>query len=200
MDLYKTVSRDRVERGKPELKLICLANAVNVYNPTMEILELTDQVTDMVSKDQEVFRDPDRGIFIRLLKTPEKMKKKEQETGLYKSMKDTNWGRMAFENEFGYNDFSRIKRTALKGFRPVCSLTYKVKTWYVYVNESGNYYMTASAAKCEKTYNLNTETGAKCFYYDYVIDLLNAAIEDRMYFEKYGMYDLIMNYKKRFII
>ena len=34
MELYKTVARDRVERGKEELKLICLANAVNVFNYT----------------------------------------------------------------------------------------------------------------------------------------------------------------------
>ena len=200
MDLYKTVSRDRVERGQPELKLICLANAVNVYNPTTEILELTDTITEMAAKNKEVFYDPERAIFIRILKTPEKMLRKEEQTGLYKSMINTNWGRMAFGNEFGYNDFSRIRRVALKGYRPLCSLTFKVKTWYVYINESGNYYMTGSASKCDKVYNLNTETGAKCFYYDYVIDLLNAAIEDRMYFEKYGMYDLIMNYKKRFII
>lgn len=200
MDLYKTVSRDRVERGQPELKLICFANAVNVFNPTCEILELTDTITEMAAKNIECQYDNERSIFIRLLKTPEAMLKKEVQTGLYKSMANTNWGRMAFGNEFGYNDFSRVKRVALKGYTPLCSLTYKVKTWYVYINESGVYYMTNSRAKVDKEYNLNTETGAKCFYYDYVIDLLNAAIEDKMYFEKYGMYDLVMNYKKRFTI
>lgn len=200
MDLYKTVSRDRVERGLPELKLICFANAVNVFNPTCEILELTDTITEMAAKHIDKQYDSERGIFIRLLKTPEAMLKKEQQTGLYKSMSGTAWGRMAFGNEFGYNDFSRVKRVALKGYTPLCSLTYKVKTWYVYINESGVYYMTNSRANVDKSYNLNTETGAKCFYYDYVIDLLNAAIEDKMYFEKYGMYDLVMNYKKRFTI
>ena len=200
MDLYKTVSRDRVERGLPELKLICLANAVNVYNPTMEILELTDQVTEMSVKHRDIYYDNDRGIMMRLLKTPDKMIKKEQETGLYKSMKNTNWGRMAFDNEFGYNDFTRVKRTALKGYRPICQLTYKIKTWYVYVNDEGKFYMCSSRAKTDKVYNLNTETGARLFYYDFVIDFLEATIEERMTYEKYGMYDLIMNYKKRFTI
>ena len=200
MDLYKTVSRDRVERGQPELKLICFANAVNVFNPTTEILELTDTISDMAAKQIECNYDKERSIFIRLLKTPDAMKKKEAQTGLYKSMINTQWGRMAFDNDFGYNDFSRIKRVALKGYTPLCSLTYKLKTWYVYINEAGIYYITNSRAHVEKEYNLNTETGAKCFYYDFVIDLINAAIEDKMYFEKYGMYDLIMNYKKRFII
>ena len=44
MELYKTVARDRVERGKEELKLICLANAVNVFNYTFDVLEVTDVV------------------------------------------------------------------------------------------------------------------------------------------------------------
>ena len=35
-------------------------------------------------------------------------------------------------------------------------------------------------------------------YYEQCIDLLNASIEGRMYFDTYSMYDLIVNYKKRF--
>ncbi len=200
MDLYKTIARDRHVRGKEELKLICLANSVNLFNPTCEILELTDIMAEMAARGQEVYKDPERGIFIRLLKTSPEIMEAEQKTGIYRSMKDTAWGRMAFENEFGYNDFSRIRKVALKGYMPQCSIAYKNKTWYIYLNDAGNYYMTTSANRCGVHYNLNTETGQRAFYYDKVLDVMDAAIENRAWFEKYTMYDLIMNFKKRFNI
>ena len=199
MDLYKTVSRDRVLRGKGELKLICLANAVNVYNPTCEVLEVTDTISQMAASGRETFIDEEKGIFIRMLKTSEEMMKAEEQTGIYRAMKNTSWGRMAFGNEFGYNDFSRIKKVALKGYRPMYSYTHKERTVYIYMNDEG-FYVTSSAAQNLQNYDLNTETGQKAFYYDHVIDLQNAAIDGQVWFEKYTFYDLIMNYKKRFII
>ena len=60
--------------------------------------------------------------------------------------------------------------------------------------------MCGSRGKTDQEFDLNVETQAKLFYYEYGVDLMNAAIEGRMRFEKYTMYDLIMNYKKRFTI
>ena len=127
MDLYMTVARDRHLRGKPELKLICLANATNVFNYTCEVLEVTDIIADMTVKKREVFYDEDRCIFIRLLKTPEEMLEDDKKTGMYKSMYNTAWGRVAFENEFAYNDFTNVGKIALKGFKPMIELKYKNK-------------------------------------------------------------------------
>lgn len=199
MDLYKTTARDRTLRGRDELKLICLANAVNVYNPTCEVLEVTDTISQMAASGREIHVDYERGIFIRMLKTSDEMMENEQKTGIYKAMKGTAWGRMAFGNEFGYNDFSRIKKQALKGYKPMYAYEHKERTVYIYMNDSG-FYVTSSAAPNLTIYNLNTETGQKAFYYDHVIDLQNATIEGNVWFEKYTYYDLIMNYKKRFII
>lgn len=199
MDLYETVARDRIMRTGKQLKLICLANAVGVYNPTCEILEITDIIADMYISGKECTYIEERGILIRLLPTPDEMLEKKRETGIYKSMKSTAWGRMAFGNEFAYNDFTKVRRIALKGYRPVCSIVVKEKTWYIYTNDTG-YYMCRSKHQKPDLYNLNEETEQKRFYYDHVLDLMNAAIENRMRFETYGMYDLIMNYKKRFVL
>ena len=199
MDLYKTIARDRYERTGKELKLILLANAVNVWNPTAEILEIIDTITNMCAKGKELFYDPERRILIRILKTPPAMIEKEKKTGLYKTMAGTAWGRMAFGNEFGYNDFSQIKQVALKGYRPIVSVETKGKVWYIYTNDE-KFYMTDSQAPNVTCYNLDTESGQKAFYYDYVLDLQEATIESRMYYKTYTMYDMITNYKKRFII
>lgn len=197
MELYKTVARDRVERGKEELKLICLANAVNVFNYTFDVLEITDVVAEMSVKGQESLYMEDRGIFIRLLKTDKDMIEVERKTGIYRAMGGTAWGRMAFGNEFAYNDFSNIKHISLKNYKPLIQLNYRQKTFYVYVGPD-SYYITKSKQKCPFVYNLDKEMDQRRFYYDHVPDLLGASIEGRMFYESYSMYDLIVNYKKRF--
>lgn len=198
MDLYMTIARDRHLRGKPELKLICLANAVNVFNYTCEALEVTDIIADMNIRKKETFYDADRGIFIRLLKTPEEMMEDDKKTGIYKAMHNTAWGHVAFDNEFAYNDFTNVGKLALKQFKPVVLLKYKNKCFYIYLSESKGYYMCTSPAKCPIEYDLNTDVGQIGFYYDFALDLRNECVMGRMMFEKYTMYDMIINYKKRF--
>lgn len=198
MELYKTVARDRTLRGKEELKLICLANAVNVFNYTCEILEITDIIADMTIRHKETMYLDNRGIFIRILQTSEEMMRAEERTGIYKAMKDTAWGHMAFSNEFAYNDFTNVGKMALKGFKPMVQLKYKNKCFYIYLSESKGYYMCSSRNECPVSYDLNTDTGQIAFYYDYAIDLRNECVDGRMQFEKYSMYDMIINYKKRF--
>ena len=200
MELYKTVDRDRFLRTGEILKLICLANAVNVFNYTTEILEVTDLIADMNIHHIETAYLDERGIFIRILETPEEMLAAEKKTGMYKSMKDTAWGRMAFGNEFAYNDFSNVGKVALKGFRPLVEIKHKLHTYYIYANDDGRFYMCKARAKCPAKYDLNKEMDQRAFYYDYVIELLSASIDGRMRFEKYTMYDMIVNYKKRFMI
>ena len=197
MELYKTVARDRELRGLPELKLICLANAVDVFNYTCEVLEITDTISEMALRKIETKYIEERGIFIRLLETPPNMIEKEKESGIYRAMGSTSWGRMAFDNDFAYNDFTLVKKMSLKGYSPRVMLTYKEKMFYIYYNNEC-YYITGSRGKCQSCYDLDTETGSKAFYIDYGIMLINAAINGRCYFEKYSFYDLIMNYKKRF--
>lgn len=197
LELYKTVSRDRTLRGREELKLLCFANAVNIFNYTCEVLEVTDIIAEMSINKREVTYLEDRGIFIRILQTSDEMMNNEKKTGIYRAMAGTAWGRVAFGNEFAYNDFSNIKHLALKGYRPIVKVDYKCKEFYIYSKED-NYYMCKAKQKCPVSYDLNKEMGQRAFYFDYGIDLLNAAIDGKMTFESYSMYDLIVNYKKRF--
>lgn len=199
MDLYKTVARDRTMRGLPELKLYCLANAVNIYNPTCEVLEVTDLIANMSSKHIETCYQEERGIFIRKLVTSEEMMEAEEKTGIYKAMAGTAWGEMAFNNEFAYNDFSCVRKISLKGYRPLIELTHKRKKIYIYSNGNG-FYMTASPNKCALSYDLNREMDQRAFWLDHGIDLLNASTRGQMYYEKYSYYDLIVNFRNRFVI
>ncbi len=207
-DLIKTVSRDRVLRGRPELKLLAFANAVNVYNPTCEFLGLTNDIA-MMSQLQKVkdedgnaqtcyMYDKQRKIFVRVLPTPEEMMNAEKNTGLFATLHETEWGRMAWGNEFAYNDFSCVKKLSLKKAKPLCSITHKNKTYYIYNTESGKYMCSSKFNQRTASYNLNRESEVKRFYYSEVMYFMDDVIEGRMFFEQYSMYDLIFNYKLRF--
>jgi len=203
LDLYGTVSRDRVLRGRGELKLICLANATNVYNPTCAALSIVDDISLLNTRQSNNISvsmyDDERQIFIRLLPTPEEMLTHERTTGFYKAMHDTQWGSMAWDNSFAFNDFSCVGRKALKGYKPLYSILWKKTIYYIYCNESGKYYMTTSKSNADIShYNLNLEKDIRRFYYEHVIDLLNITTNGNMQFENYTMYDMIYNYKLRF--
>ena len=60
--------------------------------------------------------------------------------------------------------------------------------------------MCSTPAKCQFNYNLDRENEQKLFYYEHAIDLRDACIEERFKFEKYSMYDLLINYRKFFDI
>lgn len=201
LDLYKTIARDREHRGRQPLKLILLANSVNISCPATNILEVSDAIAEAHLMGKEYHYIKDRGILIHIIRTSEEFHHKEEQTILYQAMNATAWGQMAFENNFAYNDFSAVKKLQLKNYRPIAAYIYKRKYVYVY-QKDGNFYLCKSKANLpiQKIYDLQIERDQKRFYYDYAIDLQNSSIEGYVYFETYGMYELITNYHKIFVL
>lgn len=200
LDLYKTIARDREHRGRGPLKLVLLANAVNISSPAANILEVSDMIADMTLSGMEEVYLAERGILIHLIQTSTEFHNKETQTILYKAMGATSWGKMAFENDFAYNDFTSVGKVQMKNFRPVCSYIYKEQRVYIYQRE-GKFFFTFSKANNippDRIYNLKLENEQKRFYYDYVLDLWNECISGNVKFEKYSMYDLLVNYHKIF--
>ena len=193
MDIYMTVSRDRVQRGRGELKLLCLANATSVNNPTFSILNVVDTAVEMDVLNKEYHLE--RGIMMH--KIPALDVPDEEKTGIEKAMAGTAWADMAFGGHFAYDDFTSVSHKRLKGFHPICSYTYKKETVYIY-EKDGQYYATNAKASGVKNYNLHRENEQKKFFYDYIVDFRDETIEDNFTFQKYSMYDLIINYKKIF--
>jgi len=197
LDFYKTVSRDRVQRGLDEIKLICLSNATDIGNPVFDTLEVMDSVAEMQVKEQETLYIEERGIFIRKLKTSDEYLEEEAKTGIYRAMQGTAWHDMSYGNDFSYNDFSNVDKQQLKYYTPVCSFIYKRDVFYLYKKE-GHYYMTYSKHNGTKVYNLNRDNEVKKCYNDIIWDLCEYTTEDRVRFESYSMYDLVINYRKIF--
>lgn len=194
--LYRTISRDREHRGDKPLKLICLANATRISNPLLEVLELVDIVTNMKINGDIYWYG--RGIMIHLLDDMDNFKQQESQTAIMQAMQDTDWGQMALNNVFAYDDFSCVGHTSLKGYIPKYGFSYKNKIWYVYEKNS-SIYITRSNAKV-KVYDLSREVEQKAFYLDKIINLKNAMVDDRVLCCDYTCYNLILNYKKYFVI
>lgn len=198
LDMYMTVLRDRVKRGKKEIKLICLANATSLNNPIFNILEVVDIAADMDITGKEYHLTED-GTLLHAIPSNFDTQESDIKLGIQKRMEGTPWGVMAFGGSFGYNDYTAIGKYNLKGFRPVCSVRFKRDIFYIY-NKEGFYYMTKTRHNGEESYNLNIENDQKRFYYDRCIDLRESCINGEMAFETYTMYDLIINFRKFFNI
>ena len=196
LDLYKTLDRDRIHRGLQPTKLICLANATEISNPVFNILEITDSVAQLDSKSSFVHQE--RGIFIR--KVNEKgFREKEETHPMMIALKDTQWGQMALDGSFSYNDFSLVKNISLKGASPYASIIYKKKQYYIYI-KGGLYFATTSAFNqgAATLYDLDKSSDQNKYWLDIGFNLRMAAIDGKMYFKTYTLYDIIFNFKHIF--
>lgn len=199
LDLYMTISRDRVKRGRPDLKLILFANAEEIATPITNTLEIVDDMAEMNATGERFRFLADRGILLHHITDDEiPLTDSEKKSGIFKAMADTNWGRKSFGGEFANNDFTNVQKCSIKNMQPLIHLKHKNHHYYIYIRDDGFYYMTTSHAVCEINYDLNLENDQRLFYDSWWFDLRNACINGDMKFKKYSMYDLLVNYKKYF--
>ena len=201
LDLYMTISRDRQKRGKEPLKLILFANAEEISTPVTNTLEIVDIMADLNATGQTHFFDESRGILLHHITSEEFPMQEEEKNGIYNAMIGTAWGQKSFEGSFANNDFSNVKQQSIKGMVPFIHIKHKTHDYYIYMKkDTGFYYMCGSRGKCIFDYDLNKENDQKKFWIEHQADLRNACIDNNMKFQKYSMYDLIVNYKKFFNI
>ena len=202
LDLYMTVIRDRVKRGKDELKLVLFANAEDISTPITRELEIIDDMALLNnSGEQNYMYIPDKRIMLHHIVNDEvpAVKMQDSQLGIYQAMKNTSWGKKTFEGEFSNNDFSNVVKMSLKNMTGFCHLKYKAHDYYIYLRyKDGMYYMTDAQIKCQYEYNLYLENDQKRFYNDLYFTLREACVNDCFKFKTYSMYDLLINYKKFF--
>ena len=199
LDLYMTVRRDRAKRGRPSLKLILFANAEEIAVPVTRELETLDMMAYLNSCNDTHYYMEDRRIMLHHITNDEVPIRDEEMDDIYIGMKGTQWWDKAFNGHFTHNDFTNVMPKSLKRCKPILEVHHRTSTYYIYLNEEkGFYYMSTTPAKCRQFFDLNRENEQKRFYLEWALDLREACIEERFKFEKYSMYDLIINYKKYF--
>ena len=125
LDIYMTISRDRIKRGRGELKLICLANATSINNPTFTILDVTDTAADMDIYEKEFVYQDERKILLHKIMNIDA--DADEKSGIEIAMTGTAWADMSFSGSFAYDDFSAVKHQRMKGYKPIVSYIYKKK-------------------------------------------------------------------------
>lgn len=197
LDLYMTISRDRVLRGRKDLKLILFANAENVSTPITYELGIVDDMINLQASGRSHLYLKERGILLHRVTDSDAPLEELEYSGIYRGMQGTSWFAKSFGGDFSNNDFSNIYKVNLKQYIPITGWTYKGQDVYIY-NRDGNYYFTKSKNNKVHLYDLNKENDQKKFYYDFVIDLRVSCYEGFCNFESYTMYDILINYKNFF--
>ena len=198
LDLFETVNRDRRKRGRPGLKLMLFANAEEISTYITNELEVVDTMAEMQVTGQNILYNVERGILFHHITNKDFPLQEAELTDMYRVMKGTAWAEKSFGGSFANNDFSAVKTQSLKHFRCLYHLHYrKLNDAYIYLsNKDGSYYMCSKSGNPIQSYDLNRENQQKKFWIDHGQQLREACICDRMLFEKYSMYDLIINYTK----
>lgn len=197
LDFYETVSRDRLKRGRPPLKLILLANAEEISTHITNALEVVDTMAMMQWKGINKYYDEARKIFFHHISMEDFPMSEAELSGMATVMAGTAWAAKAYGGEFANNDFSAIEERSLKGMRCLYHLHYRKRSdAYIYIGRKGDFYMSHVKGSYIKSYDLDRENQQKKFFREHLLDLRNACINDRFKFERYSYYDLIINYTK----
>ena len=200
LDLYMTVRRDRMKRGRKSLKLVMFANAEEIAVPATRELEIIDQMAELNYHQENTHNYlHERRIMLHHITNDEIPISEAEKDDIYIGMSGTEWHDKAFGGVFTHNDFSNVIKKSLKRFKPVAEVIYKRHHYFILFNEGKSaYYMTSKQYRAPICYDLARDNEQQRFYYEWVLDLREACIEERFKFESYTMYDLIINYKKLF--
>ena len=198
-DFIMTVLRDKVKRNQ-KLKIVLFANAEEISTPITNSLEMVDDMAELMFSGRSHYYDKKRRILYHHITQQEiPLTEAELESDMFVLMRGTAWAQKAFFGDFANNDFSNVKQLSIKNMKCIHKITYKGKNMYIYMRPSdGMHYMTFSKGPFVYEWNLAKENDQKLFWIDHAQELRVNCIEDKMKFEKYTMYDLIMNYKKFF--
>ena len=108
-----TISGNRELEDRPPLRVWLLANSNNLSSPILEALNLTKKVEAMSRSGQEISVMPDRGVVVVLPRSEEVLQRRKQTAITRAIREDSNFSRMAFGNEFSYNDDAGVTRINL---------------------------------------------------------------------------------------
>lgn len=167
LDMYRTISRDRLHRGLSEPRLWAFANADDIVCPLIEAGNLINVVAEMTMNNQEYCYIPEKRTLLHKLKSSPEFMAVEEKSAIYQfAGLDSTWTKKSLGNDFSHNDFSMIGKTQMKNMICEARVFYKNKYHFVYYSqETGQRYVTYS--------NYNKQS-----FYDYD---LNKIIDSRSF-------------------
>lgn len=121
-NMYTTIAGNRELEGKKPLRVWLLANSNNLDSDILNALSITDVVERMSLRGEESRILKDRGIMI-LLPDSRVITDKRKQTALYRAIgADSKFARMAYENEFAYNDYTDVGTKPMQEYKPLIAI------------------------------------------------------------------------------
>ena len=144
LNAIETIRRNRELKGLEPMKVIALSNSNIMANPIFIELQLVMVCEKMLKNGQQIKHFPNRALSMILLEVTPIGELKAQ-TSLYKlAGPNSDFTRMALENEFTKEEMLDIASRNLKEYRPITTVgeisIYKHKSrkmWYVCGHQSG---------------------------------------------------------------
>lgn len=180
MNIRESINRNRGIFGQEEVTIIGASNACGMANPYFMELNVVDIVEKMVGKKQRWKYLSDRGILIvDLADSP--IAAKKARTAAYKGMKDTDYYRMAIENQYAEEEKSEIKSQNLKEYYPIVQAGREC----IYLHKSKPVYYVTKHRQGSMPFYGPGDFDRKRFRRSYR-DILVAYLERRIIFENYS--------------
>lgn len=191
LNAHVTINGNRELEGKPCLRTWLLANSNSLESGILEALNITRVVEKMSLAGVEDRILKDRGIMI-LMPESKAVIEKRKKTGLMRAIShDSQFARMAFENEFAYNDYSDVRSLPIQNYLPLVSIGEMVIN--LHKNDKTLYITDTLRARARHIYQDN-EAGRRKFNVEFS-DVRSAYIQGRVIFNN----QKIKNYFKNLV-
>lgn len=187
LNAYETVNRNREMQGRQALRAFMLSNSNSLAHPLLNYLHLDNKIAQMKRKKQELSVDTERGILVYLPKQGKYVEKKKQ-TAIASLTRGTDFYKMAFENEFAYDDFTNIGGRNLRGYRPVCNLC-GIGIW---ANDDADNVYCCLADTGKEEYS-DTKADTLRFNMDYGRRLYGYFVNNRLYYQNFSIKEKVLS-------
>lgn len=185
---YETLNSNRELDGRKAIQYIMLANANQAANPLYMGLGLVRQLEKMKRNNIIFWADDSRGLLLCNVEGSPISERKKQ-TALGRLTAGTDFYKMAYDNEFAFDDFSNIESRSLREYRPVV----QVGEICIYKHKSRNeYYVSEHTSGGPETYGIS-DREVEAFSRG-AGRLRDAYLEGRMVFENYLTKVLFLKY------
>ena len=190
LNMYTTVSGNRELENRPPLRVWLLANSNNLDNDILKALKITDIVERMSLRGEEARMIKERGILI-LLPDSEVIIEKRKKTALFKAVGgDSKFAKMAYGNEFAYNDYTDVDTKPLKEYKPLI----RIGSIIIHLHKANKTLYVTEKMNCKtKHVYPDTDYGRMTFIKDYP-EIKAAYLRGRIVFQNMTVKNEFLNY------
>ena len=194
LNMYTTFAGNRELEGKPPLRCWCIANSNDFNADIFKALDITDIVERMTLRGEESRIIKDRGIMILLPESKQIIEKRKQ-TALYRAIRgDSKFARMAYENEFSFNDYTDVRPAPIGEY----NLLITVGEISVHVHKSDySVYITTKSKAQPRHYYSESDYGFRTFVKDYP-ELKAAYQRGKLIFQSMTVKSYFLNIVEKF--